>query len=885
MDNRYRTQLHITFTIEYRTWSISMQNKSIYRKDYKPYSFKVISTHLTFALYDDDTLVENEMKMKRERPGKLCLYGQGLELLQVKLNGKELSEPEYHIKDDNLIIDACPDEFTVLIRTRIYPHKNTTLSGLYRTGKLFSTQCEAEGFRCITFFPDRPDVLTTYRTHITAEKKDYPILLSNGNCIESGTSANGRHWAIWDDPFKKPSYLFALVAGDLACITDTFTTQSGRNIDLRIYVEKGNEGKCAFAMTSLKKAMRWDEENFGREYDLDTYMMVAVNDFNFGAMENKGLTIFDSRELLATPETSTDGDYAEIENVIGHEYFHNWTGNRITCRDWFQLSLKEGLTLFRDQEFSSDMNSREVNRIFNVRNLLNEQFPEDKSAMAHPVRPESYIEINNFYTSTVYNKGAEIIRMQRTLLGKEGFRKGMDLYFKRYDGQAVTIDDFVSAMEEANHIDLSQFKRWYSQAGTPEVTVDSDYSNHCLTLKMKQTCPPTPESATKQPFHIPICMALFNAEGKIIQESLIELKTSEAEFRFEGIEEKPIVSLLRGFSAPIKLHFNQNQESLLSLILFETDGYAKWNAAQSIVIDLLHCWIAGPKQDWSIPEALLDTYRRVLKNNTINGAIRAYLLEPPTFDEVTASLKELNVTHIETIRDAYQQKLGQALFPELEATYKTLWDEEDNAIKPEAYARRALRNTCLRLMMKSDEKQALPYCQHQFQHAKNMTDNNESLCLLADAAGSNIRKEAIETFYNQWSKDDMVLDKWFAAAAQADLPDILEIIKKLMRHQAFDMKNPNKMHALVGTFTEENLRHFHAIDGSGYIFLREVLLELDKMNPQVAVQLATPLTLWQRLDKQRQKLIRNELEIMAKQPLSRDLGEIVTKSLAVNHGL
>lgn len=542
-----------------------MPDTTVYLKNYQPPFFAVETVNLNFDLYDDHALVSSELKLIRQHEGPLHLYGDELELVSVHMNGQKLEPSVYTLQADSLVIKNCPDELTLNIVTRIYPQNNTQLSGLYRSNHLFCTQCEAEGFRRITYFLDRPDVLATYTTRISADKKQYPILLSNGNLLESGVTDDGRHWVVWNDPFKKPSYLFALVAGDLACIRDKFVTCTGRTIDLHIYVEPGNEDKCAHAMESLKKSMRWDEEVYGREYDLDIFMIVAVSDFNMGAMENKGLNIFNSKYILARPDTATDQDFADVEGVVAHEYFHNWTGNRITCRDWFQLSLKEGLTVFRDQEFSRDMNSRDVNRIMDVRVLRSAQFPEDAGAMAHPVRPESYQEINNFYTATVYNKGAEVIRMQHTLLGKAGFRRGMDLYFKRHDGQAVTIDDFVAAMEDANHVDLTQFKRWYSQAGTPEVTVTSEYAQGKLTLKMKQNCSPTPECQDKKPFHIPIRVALFDAHGHqmSIDKDILELKEAEQNFTFTGLSEKPVVSLLREFSAPIKLKYDLTQEELL----------------------------------------------------------------------------------------------------------------------------------------------------------------------------------------------------------------------------------------------------------------------------------------------------------------------------------
>jgi aminopeptidase N len=578
--------------------------------------------------------------------------------------------------------------------TRIYPQNNTKLSGLYRSNHLFCTQCEAEGFRRITYFLDRPDVLATYTTRISADKKQYPILLANGNLTDSGSSADGRHWAIWSDPFKKPSYLFALVAGNLAHISDQFVTASGRTIDLHIYVEPGNEDKCEHAMTSLQKAMRWDEEVYGREYDLDIFMIVAVSDFNMGAMENKGLNIFNSKYILARPDTATDQDFADIEGVVGHEYFHNWTGNRVTCRDWFQLSLKEGLTVFRDQEFSRDMNSRDVNRIMDVRVLRSAQFPEDAGSMAHPVRPDSYQEINNFYTATVYNKGAEVIRMQHTLLGKEGFRRGMDLYFTRHDGQAVTIDDFVAAMEDANKVDLTQFKRWYSQAGTPEVAVTSTYTKGKLTLKMQQRCPATPECQHKKPFHIPIRVALLDSQGNAmsIDKDILELKEAEQSFSFSNLHEKPVVSLLREFSAPIKLKHELTQEELLFLLRYEADGYAKWDAAQNLALSCIQDSLQQPANKWQIPSALVAAFKHVLLDDSLDTDLRAELLTPPGFEEVAATLKCVDVSAVEAARDFFRQQLGWHLYDSLQMVYQQLWEAEDHRMHGAAYGRRKLRN-------------------------------------------------------------------------------------------------------------------------------------------------------------------------------------------------
>ncbi|HAT7797794.1 TPA: aminopeptidase N [Legionella pneumophila] len=862
---------------------MTMPDTTIYLKDYQSPSFTVETVELNFDLYDDHALVNSTLKLMRQKDGALHLYGEELELIALHLNGRQLEPAEYVLTKDALIIEQCPDEIILNIVTRIKPQENTQLSGLYRSNHLFCTQCEAEGFRRITYYLDRPDVLATFTTRITADKKQYPILLSNGNLLDAGETPDGRHWVVWKDPFKKPSYLFALVAGNLACVRDSFITCSGKTVDLRIYVEPGNEDKCSHAMESLKKAMKWDEEVYGREYDLDIYMIVAVSDFNMGAMENKGLNIFNSKYILARSETATDQDFADVEGVVGHEYFHNWTGNRVTCRDWFQLSLKEGLTVFRDQEFSRDMNSRDVNRIMDVKVLRSTQFPEDAGSMAHPVRPESYQEINNFYTATVYNKGAEVIRMQHTLLGKERFRRGMDLYFKRHDGHAVTIDDFVAAMEDANGVDLTQFKLWYSQAGTPEVRVLSHFSEGRLEITMQQHCPSTPECHEKKPFHIPVRMALFDLKGEMIpiENELLELKEKEQRFIFSGLNEKPVVSLLREFSAPVKIYDDLAQDDLLFLLRYETDGYAKWDAAQRLVLNCLNENLKLPTSEWQVPETLVAAFQHVLLDESLDMDLRAELLTPPGFEEVAATMKWVDVSKVESVRDYFRQQLGLGLYTKASDLYKALWEVEDHGMHGQAYGRRKLRNVCLWLMMKAKESDALELCREQFKASRTMTDQIASCSLLVNCSRESHRNEAIEGFYKQWSHNELVLDKWFAMQAACELPGTLDHVKELTHHPAFCIKNPNKVRALVGAFCMANPRNFHALDGSGYVFLSEVLIKLDKLNPQIAARLATPFTRWRSYDEPRQKLILNQLGQLTKLDLSRDLREVVDKSLVV----
>ncbi|MGQ3891489.1 aminopeptidase N [Legionella sp. CNM-4043-24] len=857
-----------------------MSDNSIFLKDYQAPAFEIERIDLAFALHDDHATVENQMQIKRLRPGPLRLDGDELELLRVEMNGQRLSRRSLRLTEKSLELDDCPDEFKLTIVTRIRPQSNTQLSGLYRSRELFCTQCEAEGFRRITFFPDRPDVLTRFSTRISADKTKYPVLLSNGNLLASGDEEDGRHWVLWEDPFKKPSYLFALVAGDLACVRDSFVTCSGRTVDLRIYVEPGNEDKCDHAMQSLKKAMRWDEEVYGREYDLSIFMIVAVSDFNMGAMENKGLNIFNSKYILARSDTATDQDYADIEGVVAHEYFHNWTGNRVTCRDWFQLSLKEGLTVFRDQEFSRDMNSRDVNRILDVKLLRAAQFPEDAGAMAHPVRPESYQEINNFYTATIYNKGAEVIRMQHTLLGSDGFRRGMDLYFERHDGQAVTIDDFVAAMEDANQVDFSQLTRWYSQAGTPEVTAQTEFENGVLTLTLSQSCPPTPECQDKQPFHIPIRMALFDEVGRRIplEKEVLELREQTQQFTFPGLKVRPVLSLLRDFSAPIILHHSMTQSERLSLLRFETNGFAKWDAAQRLALDNISAFLENTGQDHINPD-LIGAFSGILLDESLDTALRADLLTPPGFEDVAVTLDRVDVLAVEAARNRYRRQLGGALYELAESTYQRLWALEKGARNGAAYGQRKLRNLCLWLMMKADEARAMPLCQQQFNTAVTMTDQIASFALLVNSSVAEVSQQAIERFYRQWSADELVLDKWFAIQATSERPGTLTQVKQLLNHPAFSLKNPNKVRALIGAFCQSNPEQFHAVDGQGYAFLSDMLITMDGINPQIAARLATPFTRWHRFDEARQRAMLAQLRILSERALSPDLSEMVFKSL------
>lgn len=861
-----------------------MSKTTIYLSDYQAPSFQLETVNLTVDLYDEYALITNEMRLVRAHPGPLCLYGEDLKLEAIALDDQSLSHDAYVFEDKNLVLTSCPDTFTLTITTRIHPQENTALSGLYHADNIFCTQCEAEGFRRITYFPDRPDVLAVYTTRISADKMQYPVLLSNGNLIDSGVSGE-RHWAVWHDPFKKPSYLFALVAGNLACVSDQFVTMSGRTIDLHVYVEPGVQDRCTHALNSLKAAMAWDEREYGREYDLDVYMIVAINAFNMGAMENKGLNVFNAKYVLARPDTATDQDYAGIESVIAHEYFHNWTGNRVTCRDWFQLSLKEGLTVFRDQEFSRDMNSRDVNRIQDVKLLRQAQFPEDAGRMAHPVRPPAYQEINNFYTATIYNKGAEVIRMLQTLLSKEGFRRGTDLYFERHDGQAVTIEDFVAAMADANNQDLTRFFRWYTQAGTPEVNLtERRYQDGCLHLSFTQTCPETPDGGVKQPFPIPIRIALFDDAGELIPvaRDVLLLEEAEQAFVLENLSQEPAhVSLLRDFSAPVNLNYEASNDALLGLLRVETDGFAKWDAGQRVVrAALSEAYNTPYLSNWSLQDDVVTAFRHVLQDETLDYALRAELLMPPSFEEVVSGLSNIDVERWEEARDAFRERLAEALMPEISNMYAKLNQAEDHAMHGEAYARRALKQVCLWLMMKSKPEDALAQCQAQFEQARTMTDQVGCLSLLVNAPDEAVQKTAIAQFYEQWHDDELVLDKWFALQASSESEDALARVDALLDHPDFDLKKPNKVRAVIGAFCQNNPRHFHAADGSGYAFLTERLLEVDKLNPQISARLATPFTRWQRFDRVRQQHMLAQLERLSAENLSADLREIVNKSLA-----
>ena len=881
------------------------QSKTIYLKDYQVPDYLIDETHLTFELFEDHSLVHAQLLMRRnpEAGGglpKLVLDGQQLELLHLKLDDRELGEDDYTLTDSHLTLQPTQERFVVDSSVRIHPESNTALEGLYKSGTMFCTQCEAEGFRKITFYLDRPDVMSTFTTTVSAEQHAYPVLLSNGNPIASGSEEGGRHWATWEDPFKKPAYLFALVAGDLWCVEDSFTTMSSREVALRIYVEPENIDKVQHAMDSLKRSMKWDEEVYGREYDLDIFMIVAVNDFNMGAMENKGLNIFNSSCVLAKAETATDAAHQRVEAVVAHEYFHNWSGNRVTCRDWFQLSLKEGFTVFRDSEFSADTHSRTVKRIEDVAYLRTHQFAEDAGPMAHPVRPDAYMEISNFYTLTIYEKGSEVLRMIHTLLGPELFRKGSDLYFERHDGQAVTCDDFVKAMEDASGIDLTQFKRWYTQAGTPRLEVSEAYDEAAQTysLTFRQSCPATPGQSEKLPFVIPVALGLLDAQGfelplRLQGESATQctsrvLSVTEAEqtFTFEGVAEKPLPSLLRGFSAPVKLHFPYSRDQLMFLMQHDSDGFNRWEAGQQLSVQVLQELIGQHQRGEALvlDQRLVAALRTLLEDESLDQAMVAEMLSLPGEAYLTEISEVADVEAIHTAREFARKALADALFAPLWARYQA--NREVSKATPyvaEAahFARRSLQNIALSYLMLSEKPEVLAACVDQFDNADNMTERLAALAVLVNSPFQEEQGKALAMFADFFKDNPLVMDQWFSVQAGCPLPGGLERVHALMQHEAFTLKNPNKVRALIGAFANQNLINFHRADGAGYRFLADQVITLNALNPQIASRLLAPLTRWRKYGSARQALMKAELErILASGELSSDVYEVVSKSLA-----
>ncbi|MEG3222326.1 aminopeptidase N [Vibrio gigantis] len=858
-----------------------------YRKDYQSPSHTISEIDLTFDLYDSASIVTAVSSVKQEKDSStLVLDGEGLKLVSVLVEGNEWTKFEQ--SETQLTLIDLPKEFTLTIVTEVNPEGNSALEGLYKSGGAFCTQCEAEGFRRITYYMDRPDVLAKFTTTVIADKAENPFLLSNGNRVAEGEAENGRHWVKWQDPHPKPAYLFALVAGDFDVLRDAYTTQSGRKVDLEIFVDKGNLDRANHAMVSLINSMKWDEERFNLEYDLDIYMIVAVDFFNMGAMENKGLNVFNSKFVLANDQTATDTDYLGIEAVIGHEYFHNWTGNRVTCRDWFQLSLKEGLTVFRDQEFSSDLGSRAVNRINNVRIIRGPQFAEDASPMSHPIRPEKVIEMNNFYTLTVYEKGSEVIRMIHTLLGEDGFQKGMKLYFERHDGTAATCEDFVAAMEDASGVDLSQFRLWYSQSGTPTLSVESHYDadKKQYTLTTRQVTAPTHEQTEKQALHIPLDIELYNASGDVVElqcngkpvHNVLDVKEAEQTFVFENVSERPIPSLLREFSAPVKLEYNYSDEELIFLMVNARNEFSRWDAGQMLLAKYIRSNVEKVQQGeaFTLSSEVVDAFRGVLLSDSLEPAFIAEMLSLPSHNEVSGWYERVDIDAVASVLNSMKVTLAAELEDELAAVYHSNRLTE-YTIDHDSIGKRTLRKVCLSYLAHTEQGNDLVVAM--YQQASNMTDTMAAMGA-ANSAQLACRETLMADYSDKWKHDGLVMDKWFALQGTNPSSNALEVIKESMSHQAFSLKNPNRTRNLVGSFLNMNPVQFHDKSGQGYAFAGEILRELNSSNPQVASRLIDPLLKFRKYDDERQALIKQELETLKNMDnLAKDLFEKVTKAL------
>jgi aminopeptidase N len=873
------------------------QPESIYLKDYQPPFFVIEQTHLRFNLFEDHAQVDSRLVVRRNRQqhenfeGPLVLVGQQLELLSISIDGSRLTDDEYVLENDSLTIHNVSDSFELVISTRTEPQNNTELEGLYKSGGMFCTQCEAEGFRRITYYLDRPDVMSIFTTEVIAEKSKYPVLLSNGNAVAHRELEGGRHSVSWHDPHRKPCYLFALVAGDLMVKEDSFTTMNGRKVELKIFVEPQNIDKTDYAMDALKRSMTWDEEKYGREYDLDIFMIVAVDDFNMGAMENKGLNIFNSSCVLANPQTATDVSYQRIEAIVAHEYFHNWSGNRVTCRDWFQLSLKEGFTVYRDSQFTADMNSAAVKRIEDASIMRTVQFAEDAGPMAHPVQPDSYMEISNFYTVTIYEKGSEIVGMIHKLVGDTGFRKGSDLYFDRHDGQAVTINEFVSAMEDANNLSLTQFKRWYKAAGTPVVEVESYYDAVAKTysLTFKQSC--------EEPFLIPIELGLIGRNGQELnvmlapglinkrgayEQGIFKLTEKEQVLVFADVKEEPVPSLLRDFSAPVKLNYDFSRDQLLFLMQHDRDGFNRWDAGQNLALDVIY-QVMQQLAEGNKPEVdvrLITAYRNVLKRDDIDDAMLAKMLLLPSVAYIAETQAVIDIQAINQARSHVLSVLAGALAKDLAALYQKLNVQQDYLPEPKQMAQRGLKNAALSYLLKTDNKEYCDLAIAQFENSDNMTDSMAALASVVNSKHKSQAEVALASFYQKWQAEPLVVNQWLAVQAGSAEYGTIDNIKKLLEHESFDIKNPNKVRSVIGAFAGQSLINFHAPDGAGYKLLADKIILLNRLNPQIASRLVSPLSKWSRyVDSQAQQMKQQLQRIMAEEDLSKDVYEVVSKSL------
>ncbi|HBP41566.1 MAG TPA: aminopeptidase N [Halomonas sp.] len=870
----------------------------VYLSDYQPPAYLVTHTELTFDLDPAATRVKARLQIERhpsaDSQSPLVLNGEHLTLISLAIDGSPLADAAYQLTDEVLHIADVPETFMLESEVELAPSSNTALEGLYQSNGMYCTQCEAEGFRRITYYPDRPDVMATFKVTVIGNATSEPVLLANGNPVDQGALENGRHFATWEDPHPKPCYLFALVAGNLHKVEDSFETMSGRSVTLQLWVEQENLDKTEHAMASLKRAMAWDEQTYGREYDLDLFMIVAVNDFNMGAMENKGLNIFNSAAVLTHPNTATDAAFQNVEGIVAHEYFHNWSGNRVTCRDWFQLSLKEGFTVFRDQCFSADTNSAPVKRIQDVSFFRTAQFAEDAGPTAHPIRPDHFIEITNFYTLTIYEKGAEVVRMLRNLLGWEDFRRGSDLYFERFDGQAVTIEDFVGCMAEVSDVDLSQFMRWYSQAGTPEIDAhgEYDYAHGEYHLTLRQRTPATPGQSDKLPLHIPVRMGLVGTKSgqdltltlsgeKLGNDAVIHLTEDEQTFVFTDVAEAPVPSLLRDFSAPVKLHFPYSREDLAFLLTHDSDGFNRWDAGQRLAMLALDDLIAAHRNgvEKVMDSRVVEAFRTLLTSAMSDKAVLAEMLTLPSEAYIAEQQPIVDVDAIHAAREFVRQSLAVALRDEFVAVYKANQSDEPYAPTPEQIAQRSLKNVALTYLMAIEDEAGITFCETQFAAEHNMTDVRLALTLLVHSDCDDIASPALKTFGEKWAHDPLVMDQWFTIQVSRPQPDVLERVQYLMQHPAFSIKNPNKVRALIGAFAQNRI-NFHRLDGKGYALLADVVIELNRLNPEIAARLVTPLTRWQRFDEERQQLMRDELVRIKQEPLSSNVFEVVEKALA-----